>query len=178
MRPAPLLTALLIGAGFSAYAAEFPDPIAPAATGQVQCYMPDKARKTCATIASYRANANGGIDDVGTVLLAKNPTLTMETVSPVEIRMGQVCGKLRPQDLDTAKFTMGGRLLDAQQAASIRTQLQTAFQNVFGHEVCTAYVNQGGTLIAKSTIDGMPAPPAADQPVLWVSPSDGYQVSP
>ena len=178
MKPAPLLTAVLIGAGLSAHGAELPDPIGPAATGQLQCYMPDKTRKTCASIAGYRANANCGIDNVATVLLAKNPTLTMETVSPVEIRMGQVCGKLRPQDLDSAKFTMGGRLLDAQQAASIRMQLQTAFQNVFGHEVCTGYVNQGGTLIAKATIDGVPAPPNADQPVLWVSPADGYQVSP
>jgi hypothetical protein len=68
--------------------------------------------------------------------------------------------------------------LDAQQAAPIRMQLQTAFQNAFDHEVCTGFVDQGGTLIAKATVDGVPAPPAADQPVLWVSPSDGYQVSP
>jgi len=178
MRPALLLTAVLIGAGFPAYGAGLPDPIGPAASGQVQCYMPDKTRKTCASIAGYRANASGEIDNVATVLLAKNPTLTMETVSPVEIRMGQICGKIRPQDLDTAKFTMGGRPLDAQQAASIRAQLQTAFQNVFGHEVCTGYVDQGGTLIAKATIDGVAAPSSADQPVLWVSPSDGFQVSP
>jgi hypothetical protein len=135
-------------------------------------------RKTCATLAGYRTNPNGGVDQDATVLIAKSPVVTMETVSPVEIKMGQMCGKLRKQDLDAAKFMLAGRPMDAQQAASIRTQLQTAFQNVFDHEVCTVYVDQGGRLVAKATIDGMPAPPAADQPLIWVSPSDGYQVSP
>jgi len=172
------LLTVLMGAGLPAYGAELPDPIAPAASGQLQCYMPDKTRKTCASLAAYRANGNGGIENVATVLIAKNPAVTMETVSPVEIRMGQICGKIRLQDLDAAKFTMAGRPMDAQQAAAMRKQLQTAFQNAFDHEVCTAFVNQGGTLVAKATIDGVPAPPAADQPVLWVSPSDGYMVSP
>src|SRR3954452_21621233 len=152
------------------YAAEMPDPIAPAGKGQLQCYMPDMARKTCASLAGYRANPNGGIDNIATVLISKDPAVTMETVSPVEIKMGQVCGKIRRQDLDAAKFTLGGRPLDAQQAAGIRAQLQTVFQNVFDHEVCTAYVDQGGTLVAKATIDGVPAPAGADQPVLWVAP--------
>ena len=178
MRPGPLLLPVLMAAGFPAHGAELPDPIAPAASGQLQCYMPDKTRKTCTTLAGYRANPNGGIDQVATVLIAKNPALTMETVSPVEIRMGQLCGKFRLQDLNSAKFTMAGRPLDAQQAAGIRSQLQMTAKNAFDHEVCTAIVNQGGTLVAKATVDGVPAPPAADQPVLWVSPSDGYMVSP
>jgi len=178
MRPGSLLLAVVTGFVFPAYGAELPDPIAPAASGQLQCYMPDKTRKTCASLAGYRANGNGGIENVATVLIAKNPAVTMETVSPVEIRMGQVCGKIRKQDLDTAKFAIGGRPMDAQQAAGVRTQLQTAFQNAFDHEVCTGFVNQGGTLIAKATIDGVPAPPGASQPVMWVSPADVYQVSP
>jgi hypothetical protein len=92
--------------------------------------------------------------------------------------MGQVCGRIRRQDIDAAKFSVGGQPLNAQQAGPLRAQLQMAFQNVFDHEVCTAYVNQGGMLLAKPTIDGVPAPGTADQPVLWVSPSDGYAVNP
>jgi hypothetical protein len=178
MRPAPFLIAVFIGAGFPAYGAELPDPIAPAARGQLQCYMPDKTRKTCNSLAGYRPNPSGGIDNIATVLLSKNPVLTMQTVSPVEIKMGQVCGRIRRQDLAIARFTVGGRPADEQQAAQLRAQLEMAFQNVFDHEVCTGYVDQGGMLIAKATIDGVPAPPSADQPVLWVSPSDGYSVGP
>src|SRR3954462_1704587 len=106
MRPASLLTAALVASTFSAYAAELPDPIAPAASGQLQCYVPDTTRKICASLAGYRANPNGGIDNIATVLLSKMPVVTMETVSPVEIKMGQVCGKIRRQDLDVAKFTV------------------------------------------------------------------------
>jgi hypothetical protein len=172
------VVATFAGANFPALAAEFPDPIGPAASGQMQCYMPDAAKKTCNSLAGYRSNANGGIDNFATVLLSKNPVLTMQTVSPVEIRMGQVCGKIRKQDIDTAKFTLNGRPVDEQQAGQLRGQLLMAFQNVFDHDVCTGYVNQGGALIAKAVIDGVPAPANADQQVMWVAPSDGYQVGP
>ena len=30
-----------------------PDPIAPAATGKLQCYEPDRAHKTCNSLAGY-----------------------------------------------------------------------------------------------------------------------------
>ena len=172
------ILAAFAGVSLSARAAEFPDPIAPAASGQVQCYMPDMTRKTCASLAGYRANSNGGIDNVATVLLSKSPVVIMETVSPVEIKMGQVCGRIRRQDIEAAKFTVGGQQVGEQQAGPLRAQLQMAFQNVFDHEVCTAYQNQGGTLLAKPTIDGVAAPATADQTVMWVSPSDGYKVSP
>ena len=177
MKPLLFVVALALAAP-AAFAADLPDPIAPAMWGQLQCYMPDTARKTCASLAGYRANPAGGIDNATTVLLSKSPVVTMETISPIEIKMGQVCGKIRRQDLDSATFTMAGRPFEAQQAAPIRAQLQTAFQNIFDHEICTAYTNQGAAMLAKATIDGVPTPPAADQQVLWVSPADGYTVSP
>jgi hypothetical protein len=89
-----------------------------------------------------------------------------------------VCGRIRRQDIEIAKFTVAGRPADEQQAAQLRAQLLMAFQNVFDHDVCTGYVTQGSSLMAKAIIDGVPAPPTADQPVLWVSPSDGYTVGP
>ena len=172
------LLATFASATIPAVAAEFPDPLGPAANGQLQCYMPDTARKTCNSLAGYRSNPNGGIDNVATVLMSKNPVLTMQTVSPVEIRMGQVCGKLGRKDVDTAKFTLNGRPVDEQQAAQLRAQLLMAFQNAFDHDVCTGFVSQGGSLVAKAVVDGVPVPQTSDQQVIWVSPSDGYQVSP
>src|SRR5437899_11866948 len=87
-----------------AQAASLPDPIAPAANGQLQCYSPDTARKTCNSLASYKPGANGTIDNIAVVLISKDPVITMEAVSPVEIKAGKVCGKIRKQDIDVAKF--------------------------------------------------------------------------
>ena len=184
MKPASMgmlaLLATLAGANVPALAAEFPDPIGPAASGQLQCFAPDTARKTCTSLAGYRGSASGGIENVATVLMAKNPVVAMQTVSAVQIRMGQVCGKLGRQDIETAKFTLNGRPVDEQQSAQFRAQLLMvmASNNALDHEVCTRFVSQGNAIIAKAVIDGMPAPASSDQQVMWVSPSDGYQDSP
>ena len=49
--------------------------------------------------------------------------------------------------------------------------------SVVGHEICTAYVQSGGNLVAKATMDGVPKPDQ-DQVMLWVSPADGYSIAP
>jgi hypothetical protein len=165
-------------ANLPAQAASLPDPIAPAASGQLQCFSPDTTRKTCNSLAGYTPGANGTIDNTSVVLLSKNPVVTMETVAPVEIKASMVCGTVSKQDVDTAKFRVGGRLLDAKQAEPLRAQVMQSYMNVLGHEVCAAFLNQGGILLSKGTIDGVPMPATTDQRVLWVSPGDGYTVSP
>jgi hypothetical protein len=170
--------AAIVASNLPAQGASLPDPIAPSAKGQLQCYSPDTARKTCNSLASYKPQANGAIDNIAVVLISKNPAITMETVSPVEIKAGKICGKIRKQDVDAAKFTVGGLLPDAKQAATLREQIQLSYTNILGHEICTAYLDQGGILLAKATMDGVPMPATTDQRVLWVSPSDGYRVSP
>ena len=42
----------------------YPDPLAPAASGQVQCYAPTD-HKTCASLAGYTANGDGTYANVG-----------------------------------------------------------------------------------------------------------------
>ena len=152
-----------------------PDPIAPAAAGKLQCYSPDTVHKTCSSLASYRTNTNGTIDNTATVLVSRNPVLTMETISPIEIRAGKVCGRMREHDIDAAKFAIGGQELDAKRADTLRKQLKIAYKDVFDHEICTAYVPDGGTLVAKATMEAARMP---EQRVKWVSPNDGYKVSP
>jgi hypothetical protein len=103
--------------------------------------------------------------------------LTMETVTSVEVKANQVCGKLRNLDLDAARFAAEGAPLDAKQADQLREQVRRNFIKILNHELCTAYVKQGGAVLSRSTINGVPVP-AADQPILWVSPGDGYRVYP
>jgi hypothetical protein len=154
------------------------DPIAPAATGQLQCYSPDTTRKTCSSLASYKPGANGAIDNLAVVLISKDSAVTMETVTQVNIKADQVCGKIRSQDLDAARFKVGGQLLDPNQAVQLREQMRRSYVQIFDREICTAYIHQGGILLAKATIDGAPMPATVDQRVMWVSPDDGYRVGP
>jgi hypothetical protein len=46
-----------------------------------------------------------------------------------------------------------------------------------GKEICTRYEPAAGGLVAKEWIDGLYRADA-DQRVRWVSPSEGYSVSP
>jgi hypothetical protein len=169
--------AAVVASVLPALAASLPDPIAPAASGQLQCHTPDTRRKTCASLAGYRPGENGSIINTAVMLISKNPVLTMEAVTSVEVKANQVCGKLRNLDLDAAKFAAEGQPLDARQAEQLREQMRRNFAKMLDHELCTAYVGQGGTLRSKSTMNGVHVP-AADQPVLWVSPGDGYRVYP
>jgi hypothetical protein len=154
-----------------------PAPIAEANAGKWQCYVPDIARKTCQSLGGYKAGKNGAIDNTAIVLIAPQPVITMETVSPVSVKAGRVCGPLRAQDIDAATVRRDGKTLEMQQSAGIKAQMKTALGDMLGREVCTAYLPQNGMLLARGSVDGVEKP-ELDQPVLWVSPADGFKVGP
>ena len=160
-----------------AQGASLDSPITPAAQGQLQCYTPDAARRTCRSLAAYKSKANGAIDNIAIVLISQSPSISMTTVSRVVIKANQVCGLIRPRDIDAARFALGDRPADSAQTAALRQQMQSAMKGFFGHEICTTYVPADGSLLAKVTVDGA-SQPTMDQRVIWVSPTDGYKVSP
>jgi hypothetical protein len=157
--------------------ATLPDPIAPAATGKLQCYVPDVSHKTCNSLAGYKTAPDGAIQNRAWVLISKNPVITMETVSPVAVKAGKVCGVVREQDVETAKFATADHALDAKQVGPIREQMKMAFKAIFNHEICTKYVADGDGFIANATMDGQ-ALPGGEQRVIWVAPGDHYKVAP
>ena len=69
-----------------AQGASLDSPMAPAAQGQLQCYTPDVAQRTCRSLAAYKSNANGAIDNIAIVLIWQSPSISMTTVSPVVIK--------------------------------------------------------------------------------------------
>jgi hypothetical protein len=109
---------------------------------------------TCRSLAAYKRNANGAIDDTAIVLISQSPSISMTTVSPFVIKANQVCGLIRPRDIDAASFTLGDRPADPAQTATLRQQMQSAMKGFFGHKICTTYVPADGSLLAKVTVDG------------------------
>ncbi len=158
-------------------AEEFPDPIAPAAQGKLQCHVPDRARHTCQSLAGYRPDGKGGFFNTADVLLAPEPLLTMRAVSTVVIRDGAICGKLSRESFEKAQFFADGGLLDAEKTAGLRTAiLEQSAAMMLDREICTRYTQSGDHLVAHVTLDGKPDQATMD--VIWVSPSEGYRVAP
>lgn len=179
MRVAILVLSAAIAASMAATTAtgaSLPPPVAQASEGKMECYSPDVVRKTCHSISGYKPGPNGEIENSATVLVSATPLVTMEAVATVRIVDGQVCGQLAPEDLAKASFSVdGGPAADAQ-AAMLREKLAGALKDIFGKQLCTAYVTDGDGLIAKESIDGAAQP--REQKVIWISPSDGFEVRP
>lgn len=169
-----MLVAYLAAVAAAAYA----PPLDPAASGQIQCYVPDTARKTCSSMAYYVARDDGSFDNRAIVLINKAPAVTLETTVHVAIKDGAVCGSLRAEDIAAGKVAVGGRTMTPDEASPVLTSISQALTPVIGHEICTMFVpDASGKLSAQASMDGQ-RQPGQDQPVLWVAPSDGYTVAP
>ena len=172
-------SALLFAIAFIALPAfadpPLPAPIAEANSGRMQCYSPNIARKTCQSMGGYKPGKSGVIDNTAVVLISPKPLVVMETVSPVKVKAGKVCGPLRAKDIDASKIMTNSKVVEGKQATAIRQQMKAALKNMLGHEVCTAYIPKDGMLLAKATLDGVEKP-ELDQKVIWVSRADGYKI--
>jgi len=98
------LFAMIWAACSPAQGASLDSPIAPAAQGQLQCYTPDVARRTCRSLAAYKGGAKGAIDNTSIVLISQSPSISMTTVSPVVIKANQVCGLISPAGYRCCEF--------------------------------------------------------------------------
>jgi translation initiation factor IF-1 len=175
MRLIAASVATILAALNAAQAQELAPPIAQATSGQLQCYQPNIANKSCRSLAGYRMTVDG-IVNTAVAMLSADPLITMETVTHVEIKNGQVCGKMRAHDIQTAKLLMNGSPVSAQIAETLQKQLFAGLKSEFDHEICTAYIPDGDGFIAKATDNGVPVP--GKPRVIWVSPGDGYKVAP
>jgi hypothetical protein len=174
-----MLTLILASIALAAAApAAAPNPLAPAAQGKVECYTPDTAKKTCKSLAAYRPKADGGYDNMALAMLQANPLITMQILSPVRVKNGQVCGPVRDQDIDGARFAINGGAATLEQSAQLREQVRTRMARLKGGEVCTLYLPApNGMRIARAIENGKPRP-ELDQKVIWVTEADGYRVAP
>jgi hypothetical protein len=153
------------------------DPLGPARHGEAQCYAPDRTRKTCRSLAYYDARATSSYDNRAIVLVSTEGPVTLETITPVVVRAGAVCGAIRVNDIQSGKLIVSGRQLTVDEARPLLGRLAEAMTPIIDKEICTTYVPKDGALVAHATVDGTPRPDM-DQLVEWVKPSDGYIVGP
>ena len=154
-----------------------PGPLAPAMEGKIQCFQPNPAAKTCRSIGAYSFGPHGEIENIATMMIMRGPVVIMPTRAPAHIKGDRDCGTLRPEHIDRSTFIFDGRPANAAQTAALRAEMKASLAATFGHETCSAYVPNGQTLLATSTLDGVPQP-AADQKMIWVAPADGWRVAP
>jgi len=154
-----------------------PDPLAPARHGKLQCYAPDIAAKTCHAIAGYVLQTDGSYLNTAHVLVDSDQGIALEAVSVVWVKGGAVCGLLSSADTLAGKVSIDGVPLPADQAAPILGQINAGYAAIgmLDKEVCTTYVPEGDHLRAEVTVDGV-AQPEFNQPVIWISPADGYRL--
>jgi hypothetical protein len=153
------------------------NPLVPALNGKLECTVPDEKRKTCRSLATYRANGDGTYLSTSIVLISPQGPVTIETTSPVMLKSGRVCGTLRNEDFAAAKLRVAGQLLPEAQATPALARVAQAMASVIGKEICAAYVPDGDGFIEKTSVDGV-YQASLDQRLTWVGSSDGYSVAP
>jgi hypothetical protein len=152
------------------------DPLLPAQSGQVQCYAPDPARKTCHALAGYRPTGDGAYVNRAQLPLTPDGAMSLITESTVRVVDGAVCGTVREQDVTSGQVVTAAGTMPSAQAAPLLARIAGAMTAVIGHEVCTHYTPRGDGLVAEISMDGS-RHAELDEPVLWVSATDGYRVS-
>ena len=153
------------------------NPLALAADGKVQCYQPDDQKRTCRSIAAYQRRGDGTYANTAIVLISTAGPVTLETITPVTVKAGAVCGSIRPEDINAGKLRVADRILSNSEAAPVLARIALSMASLINKEICTSYVQSAGGLTAKATIEGVYRSDA-DQRVKWVQPGDGYTVSP
>ncbi len=175
MRTCLVAVPFILGSVALAQQGSFPAPIEPAGAGKLQCHSPDRARKTCESLAAYQPAADGNFDNVASVIVPTFPGVVMKIISTVRVREGNVCGYIRQGDIDKASFIVNGVDVDAATTSNYRKRVAVLYAPMFDRELCSSYVTDGDELVVRPTIDGAPLPGAADR-VIWVLPDDGWKV--
>lgn len=157
-----------------------PNPLAPARDGQVQCYEPDSARKTCHAIGAYRWAEDGAITNDATVALGDDPLIILHASAPVYVRDAAECAVNTPAANQITSIEVDGTPLTGAEFDEVRKQVGAAMDQTFamGSEYCSTYhPREDGTLKAIVTIDGELRPDLTSN-VLWVRLEDGWRVAP
>lgn len=162
-----VLIAASMGAPTSAVSV---DPIQRSMGGELQCWRPNVAKKTCQSIASYKRTGPGTY--VNITLLPLGNDVAFETHSPVVVKGGAVCGSMTRQEVLDGTLRDKNRIIPPETAKPLLERVSQSIAPFFDKEVCTTYEPSGADFIARASIGG------TDREVVvkWILPTDGYTV--
>ena len=152
------------------------DPLAPAQSGQVQCFGPDVATRTCRALTVAKRNPDHTWTTTVTSVADPTQPLTLEVSSVVTVRDGAVCGAVRREDVIAGRLRYFGVVVPASRALPILARLADALGPATGQEICTRFEPGEGVMIARGRITASPGPAVPDQTMIWVRPDAGYRV--
>jgi len=153
------------------------DPLEPARSGAVQCHEPNDLHKTCSAIASYRPTGDGSYMSSAEIIVSQEGPVILSVDSPVIVKNGAVCGFIRQLDLAAGRVTVNGEMLSVEDGAPYLAELSKTMGRSFNKEICTRYSETSEGVLGKTKINGVYVP-AADTPIRWMSPAEGYRVAP
>jgi hypothetical protein len=154
-----------------------PDPLAPARAGQLACHSPRVAQRTCRALTRYTWTKDGKIEVSSDVVISSNAVLVFRSTTVVEARAGAFCGRLRREDVDRGTILWDGGSLPAHLEKRARSDVDLRMYDLFGREVCTAYVREGSGFRTRITVDGKEQPKMSE-PMIWIRSPAGYTVGP
>jgi hypothetical protein len=168
-----LLVTLVLGQ------ASVPDPLAPAWTGKIQCYSPNRIRKTCRSIATYRKAEGGTIVNQAEILIGPHPNTVWNIESSVRVEGDAVCGAIQQADIDASTYTteMVAEDNDGRLSNPLIEKAEAAMKPMIGHDICTRFEPQVSDMLARVFVDGV-AHPELNQSVIWITPDEKYAVQP
>ena len=102
-------------------------PLALAGKGMAQCYVPNVATKTCASMATYHLNADGTFTNKAMVLIAKLATPKEEDRKAIEDQLKSLAREL--VDLEVLSLEHRVEVLD-RELSSAREELAKARDGV------------------------------------------------
>jgi hypothetical protein len=162
--------------GLMAFAEPLPPPIEPANDGKLLCMGADTARKTCNDLTQYTRAEDGVVWSHTFGLIEEELDVTVRGSSPVEIKNGSVCERVRPEHVESFEFTVApsaaGQAFDAKVYKDFAIAVARAMKH---HDLCTVFVPTDEGFIVKYVINGQQSR-FPDERAIWVSPEDGYRV--
>ena len=163
----------------SALVLQQPDPLAPAREGQLQCFQPDQAQKTCGAIGRYEFGADGAIFVNSRVAIMASPLVTFESRTAVTLRDGQECSQTDDAGADIQTIEINGAALSGPAFEQAREQIGQQLNAIIGGaELCSTYSPQtDGTIQVTTSANGVEKRELSGA-LIWVGADEGWTLAP
>lgn len=151
------------------------DPLASAREGLLLCIRPKIDKRECNTLTRYVFDSESAIDAHADVTMSAEVVMSLKFVTTIQ--SGAVCSAFREEDTRSATFTIAGRPASAQETSFLRDQVASNMRIRPTGVTCLNFLTSPQGLVAQVILDEV-RHPEMDEPVIWISPDQGYVAHP